>query len=106
MAVPIHPVAFRCRCAFLAVQCPCTARCGLVSIDYPLRVGVLVHSDMWLYGSCRNDVSGARSVGCFAWMWGLDVSSFTEVARRILDPESDDDVNVFDTKNIFWTVDE
>eukprot|EP00884_Botryococcus_braunii_P022091 jgi/Botrbrau1/8566/Bobra.0359s0030.1 len=39
----------------------------------------------------RNDVSGARAAGCFAWMWGLDVSSYTEVANRILDPDSDDE---------------
>jgi FtsH-binding integral membrane protein len=39
----------------------------------------------------RNDISGARAAGCFAWMWGLDVTSFSQVAHRILEPEQDED---------------
>lgn len=31
----------------------------------------------------RNDVWGARDAGCDAWLWGSDVHSFKEVARRI-----------------------
>ncbi|CAA7400024.1 unnamed protein product [Spirodela intermedia] len=31
----------------------------------------------------RNDVWGARDAGCDAWLWGSDVHSFEEVARRI-----------------------
>jgi hypothetical protein len=29
----------------------------------------------------RNDVFGARDAGCFAWLWGEDVSSFHEGSR-------------------------
>ncbi|CAN0890618.1 Nanp [Linum grandiflorum] len=31
----------------------------------------------------RNDIWGARDAGCDAWLWGSDVHSFKEVARRI-----------------------
>ncbi|KAJ4756215.1 Haloacid dehalogenase-like hydrolase domain-containing protein 3 [Rhynchospora pubera] len=31
----------------------------------------------------RNDLWGARDAGCDAWLWGSDVCSFKEVARRI-----------------------
>lgn len=31
----------------------------------------------------RNDVVGARSAGCYAWLWGQDVLSFAEVERRL-----------------------
>ncbi|XVE60986.1 hypothetical protein DITRI_Ditri06bG0004500 [Diplodiscus trichospermus] len=31
----------------------------------------------------RNDLWGARDAGCDAWLWGSDVYSFKEVARRI-----------------------
>lgn len=31
----------------------------------------------------RNDVFGARDAGCFAWLWGQDVHSFSEVERRL-----------------------
>ncbi|CAL1385857.1 unnamed protein product [Linum trigynum] len=31
----------------------------------------------------RNDIWGARDAGCDAWLWGSDVRSFKEVARRI-----------------------
>ncbi|XP_010926971.1 uncharacterized protein [Elaeis guineensis] len=31
----------------------------------------------------RNDIWGARDAGCDAWLWGNDVHSFKEVARRI-----------------------
>lgn len=32
----------------------------------------------------RNDVWGARDAGCGdAWLWGDDVTSFAEVARRM-----------------------
>ena len=41
------------------------------------------HSHSWSC-SCRNDVSGARDAGCYAWLWGVDVCSFDEVARRVL----------------------
>lgn len=32
----------------------------------------------------RNDVWGARDAGITAWMWGVDVHSFDEVARKVL----------------------
>lgn len=41
----------------------------------------------------RNDVYGARDAGCFAWLWGLDVTSFDGVVAKVLNPgeDSDDD---------------
>lgn len=40
----------------------------------------------------RNDVYGARDAGCFAWLWGLDVTSFEGVANKVLrGGDSDDD---------------
>lgn len=32
----------------------------------------------------RNDVWGARDAGIAAWLWGVDVHSFEEVARKVL----------------------
>jgi REG-2-like HAD superfamily hydrolase len=32
----------------------------------------------------RNDVWGARDAGIAAWLWGVDVKSFDEVARKVL----------------------
>eukprot|EP00879_Flechtneria_rotunda_P005768 GHRR01006069.1.p1 GENE.GHRR01006069.1~~GHRR01006069.1.p1 ORF type:complete len:140 (+),score=43.52 GHRR01006069.1:1056-1475(+) len=32
----------------------------------------------------RNDVWGARDAGVTAWLWGVDVHSFDQVARRVL----------------------
>jgi REG-2-like HAD superfamily hydrolase len=32
----------------------------------------------------RNDIWGARDAGITAWLWGVDVHSFDEVARRVL----------------------
>jgi FMN phosphatase YigB (HAD superfamily) len=32
----------------------------------------------------RNDVWGGRDAGVTAWLWGTDVHSFEEVARRVL----------------------
>jgi REG-2-like HAD superfamily hydrolase len=32
----------------------------------------------------RNDVWGARDAGILSWLWGVDVHSFEEVARRVL----------------------
>ncbi|WIA10592.1 hypothetical protein OEZ85_010775 [Tetradesmus obliquus] len=32
----------------------------------------------------RNDVWGARDAGVAAWLWGVDVHSFDQVARRVL----------------------
>lgn len=32
----------------------------------------------------RNDVWGARDAGIAAWLWGVDVHSFAEVARKVL----------------------
>ena len=32
----------------------------------------------------RNDVWGGRDAGVTAWLWGSDVHSFEEVARRVL----------------------
>lgn len=32
----------------------------------------------------RNDVFGARSAGCYAWLWGQDVASFADVELRLL----------------------
>nr|GEU79265.1 haloacid dehalogenase-like hydrolase domain-containing protein 3 [Tanacetum cinerariifolium] len=31
----------------------------------------------------RNDLWGARDAGCDAWLWGSDVHSFKEIAKRI-----------------------
>ncbi|KAK9833446.1 hypothetical protein WJX81_006300 [Elliptochloris bilobata] len=39
----------------------------------------------------RNDVFGARDAGCWAWLWGVDVRSFEEVARRVLQPDAAED---------------
>ena len=33
--------------------------------------------------ACRNDITGARSAGCHAWLWGSDVHSFQEVGECI-----------------------
>ncbi len=33
---------------------------------------------------CRNDITGARSAGCHAWLWGFDVKSFEDVGEQIL----------------------
>jgi hypothetical protein len=35
-------------------------------------------------------VFGARDAGCWAWLWGVDVRSFDEVARRVLHPEEEE----------------
>ncbi len=32
---------------------------------------------------CRNDITGAQSAGCHAWLWGSDVKSFEEIAQRL-----------------------
>lgn len=34
---------------------------------------------------------GARDAGCFAWLWGLDVTSFEGVANKVLQGEDSDD---------------
>lgn len=39
----------------------------------------------------RNDLYGARDAGCFAWLWGLDVTSFEKVAERVISGESESD---------------
>jgi len=31
----------------------------------------------------RNDIKGARDAGCFAWLWGDDVTSFEQIQKRI-----------------------
>lgn len=31
----------------------------------------------------RNDLFGARRAGCYAWLWGQDVSSFADVEQRL-----------------------
>ena len=36
----------------------------------------------------RNDVWGAREAGIDAWLWGLDVMSFEDIAQRILSPST------------------
>jgi len=33
--------------------------------------------------SPTEDIEGARAAGCHAWLWGVDVSSFDELARRL-----------------------
>lgn len=38
----------------------------------------------------RNDLFGARDAGCFAWLWGLDVTSMEEVADRVIHGNEDD----------------
>ena len=40
--------------------------------------------------TCRNDISGARDAGCFAWLWGLDVLTFDEVSRKMLHEEDEE----------------
>lgn len=45
----------------------------------------------------RNDLCGARDAGCHAWLWGLDVVTFPQLANRVLhgvgwDEDEDDDV--------------
>lgn len=45
-----------------------------------MRPGEVVH----VGDDRRNDVWGARDAGIPAWLWGVDVHSFDEVARRVL----------------------
>eukprot|EP00775_Hariotina_reticulata_P008237 gene8237-8427_t len=53
-----------------------------------LRAGDVVH----VGDDRRNDVWGARDAGIAAWLWGVDVHSFDEVARRVLlGPAAEDD---------------
>ena len=47
-------------------------------------MAVSIITDIMVVRSCRNDVFGARDAGCYAWLWGVDVRSFAEVARRVL----------------------
>lgn len=46
-------------------------------------LGVEPHEAVHVGDDRRNDVWGARSAGCDAWLWGGDVFSFQEVAERI-----------------------
>lgn len=39
----------------------------------------------------RNDVWGARDAGVTAWLWGVDVHNFDEVAKRVLSGVVDED---------------
>ena len=34
--------------------------------------------------ACRTDIYGARDAGCYAWLWGVDVHSFKQVAKLVL----------------------
>jgi REG-2-like HAD superfamily hydrolase len=55
-----------------------------------LRPGDVVH----VGDDRRNDIWGARDAGITAWLWGVDVHSFDEVAKRVLlgqAAEDDDD---------------
>eukprot|EP00882_Tetradesmus_deserticola_P006793 GHRQ01007152.1.p1 GENE.GHRQ01007152.1~~GHRQ01007152.1.p1 ORF type:complete len:293 (+),score=101.96 GHRQ01007152.1:173-1051(+) len=53
-----------------------------------LRPGEVVH----VGDDRRNDVWGARDAGVAAWLWGVDVHSFDQVARRVLlGPAAEDD---------------
>lgn len=53
-----------------------------------LRPGEVVH----VGDDRRNDVWGARDAGISAWLWGVDVHSFDQVARKVLlDPMAEDD---------------
>lgn len=38
----------------------------------------------------RNDLFGARDAGCYAWLWGLDVTSMNEVADRVIHGNEED----------------
>ncbi|KAK9823496.1 hypothetical protein WJX72_003164 [[Myrmecia] bisecta] len=55
------------------------------------QLGVAPEEAVHVGDDRRNDIYGARDAGCFAWMWGLDVHSFDEVAARILTGASSDD---------------
>ena len=47
-------------------------------------------NSMQICVTCRNDISGARDAGCFAWLWGLDVLTFDEVSRKLLHEEDEE----------------
>jgi FMN phosphatase YigB (HAD superfamily) len=65
---------------------PCIFEAACQQLQLPPHEVVHVGDDR------RNDVFGARDAGCYAWLWGLDVCSFDEVADRVLyGEESSDD---------------
>lgn len=47
------------------------------------QLGVLPEEAVHVGDDRRNDITGARSAGCHAWLWGSDVKSFKEVAQQI-----------------------
>ncbi|BDA50706.1 probable haloacid dehalogenase-like hydrolase domain-containing protein [Coccomyxa sp. Obi] len=47
------------------------------------QLGVLPEETVHVGDDRRNDITGARSAGCHAWLWGSDVKSFEEVAQQI-----------------------
>lgn len=49
------------------------------------QVGVPLPYVVHVGDSRKNDVVGARSAGCAAWQLGQDVTTFDEIARRILE---------------------
>lgn len=50
--------------------------CRVCGVDPDRDIVVHVGDDR------RNDINGARDVGIYAWLWGIDVQSFDEIAER------------------------
>ncbi|CAL8465108.1 g4643 [Coccomyxa elongata] len=47
------------------------------------QLGVLPEEVVHVGDHYRNDITGAQSAGCHAWLWGSDVKSFEEIAQHI-----------------------
>ena len=54
------------------------AACRACGVDPSAELVVHVGDDR------RNDVWGARDCGLAAWLWGIDVSTFDEIADRVI----------------------
>lgn len=65
----------RCRYGCLAVCCCFLTEANRSACATAHAICLIVRSG----AGCRNDLYGARDAGCYAWLWGLDVSSMEEV---------------------------
>ena len=72
----------------------CSALSDWIEISFPMLLvtlgqllGHVAQNARHLRGlySCRNDVTGGRDAGCYAWLYGIDVDNFEEAATRLLD---------------------
>lgn len=61
----------------------CAHRCA---VSWPLACPAVVSAaePEPLMLACRTDIYGARDAGCYAWLWGVDVHSFKQVAKLVL----------------------